>query len=317
MSGSREGFSVGHDISSDKKLVFNLTNQFARPLWLNASQLKGQRWKLSIALVALLVVYLFDWGFSTERAIYCLVNKQIPAGRWIDHVALWPELPIITIVVSLLVLWRVQGKSFFRFPRRNSDWREIGCVGLAWVTPLVITREVSQLMRDTPCPGSTELKPFWGLSQLGGPAEEAWFAAAVAVWMLLWAGRPRIKLFGILVGGGVLRGIFHVYQGWESVGLFIWGAVAALAVALTGRWVLLFLLHYFNNALISALGWRSTEAAMLLLILVCMMLVGCTKLESAPKNRVKKAHAGELKSNQKMLDGTGGCPAAEGRCGTE
>ena len=70
MSGSREGFSVGHDISSDKKLVFNLTNQFARPLWLNASQLKGQRWKLSIALVALLVVYLFDWGFSTERAIY-------------------------------------------------------------------------------------------------------------------------------------------------------------------------------------------------------------------------------------------------------
>ncbi|KMY23983.1 hypothetical protein ACU19_00990 [Actinobaculum suis] len=98
----------------------------------------------------------------------------------------------------------------------------------------------------------------------------------------------------------MLRGIFHVYQGLESIGLFIWGAAAALAVALTGRWVLLFLLHYLNNALISALGWTSIEAAMLLLFLVWVMLPGCTKLVSASKNRMKKPHTGDLKSNQKL-----------------
>ena len=276
-----------------------LTNQFAKPLWLNISKFKAQRWKLWIALVVLLVVYLVKWGLSTERAIYCLLNKQIPAGRWIDHVALRPELPIITIVVSLLVLWYVQGRSFFRLPRGHSDWREIACVGLAWVTFLVLTRMASLSLPDTPCPGSTGPKPFWAVSQLRGPAEEVWFAAAVAVWMLLWADRPRIKCFGILVGGGLLRGIFHVYQGWESIGLFFWGAAAALAVALTGRWVLLFLLHYLNNALISAFGWDSV-AASLLLFFVCVTLLGCTELVSASKNRMKKTHAGELKSNQKL-----------------
>jgi len=134
------------------------------------------------------------------------------------------------------------------------------------------------------------------LSQLRGPAEEVWFAAAIAVWMLLWTDRPRIKCFGILVGGGLLRGIFHVYQGLESIGLFIWGAAAALAVALTGRWVLLFLMHYLNNALITAFGWDSIEAARLLL-LVCVMLCGCSKLIPASKNRMKKPHAGALKSD--------------------
>lgn len=299
MSGSKEGSSVQPDISSDKKLLLKLTHLFSKPSWLNVNKIKEQRRNLWIALVVLLVVYLFDWGLSTERAINCLVNKQIPAGRWIDHVALWPELSLITIVVSLLILWYVQGKSFFRLPRSNSDWREQACVGLAWVTTLVLAREVSLLMPDTPCPGSTGPKPFWGLSQLGGPAEEVWFATAVAVWMLLCVDRPRIKLFGILVGGGVLRGIFHVYQGWESVGLFIWGAVAALAVALTGRWILLFLLHYLNNALISALGWDSIEAA-LLLLLVCVVLLGCSKLIPDSKNRMKKPRAGALKSDQKL-----------------
>lgn len=298
MSGSKEESSVQPDMSDDK-ILLKLTSLFAEPSWLNVSKLKERRRKLWIALVALLVVYLFDWGLSTERAVYCLLNKQIPAGRWIDHVALRPELPIITIVVSLLVLWHVQGRSFFRLPRGNSDWREIACVGLAWVSFLVLTRWASLLLPETPCPGSTGPKPFWGVSQLGGPAEEVWFAAAVAVWMLLWADRPRIKFFGILVGGGVLRGIFHVYQGWESIGLFIWGAAAAVAVALTGRWVLLFLLHYLNNALISAFGWNSV-AASVRLFLVCVMFLGCTELVAVSKNRMKKTHTGELKSNQKL-----------------
>ena len=299
MSGSKEGSSVQPDISSDKKLLLKLTHLFSKPSWLNVNKNKEQRRNLWIALVVLLVVYLFDWGLSTERAINCLANKQIPAGRWIDHVALWPELPIITIVVSMLVLWHVQGRSFFRLPRGNSDWREIACVGLAWVTFLVVTRMASPSLPDSPCPDSTGPKPFWGVSQLGGPAEEVWFAAAVAVWMLLWADRPRIKFFGILVGGGVLRGIFHVYQGWESIGLFIWGAAAALAVSLTGRWVLLFLLHYLNNALISALGWDSIEAA-LLLLLVCVVLLGCSKRIPDSKNRMKKPRAGALKSDQQL-----------------
>ena len=100
MSGSKEGSSVQPDISSDKKLLLKLTHLFSKPSWLNVNKIKEQRRNLWIALVVLLVVYLFDWGLSTERAINCLVNKQIPAGRWIDHVALCPELSLITIAVS-------------------------------------------------------------------------------------------------------------------------------------------------------------------------------------------------------------------------
>ena len=62
MSGSKEGSSVQPDISSDKKLLLKLTHLFSKPSWLNVNKIKEQRRNLWIALVVLLVVYLFDWG---------------------------------------------------------------------------------------------------------------------------------------------------------------------------------------------------------------------------------------------------------------
>src|SRR5699024_9838333 len=135
------------------------------------------------------------------------------------------------------------------------SWREVSFVAFAWVIPLLLTRLSARFLPASVCPGSDATpEPWLSLSQLGGPAEEVWFAAIIAIWMLLWAERPLVKLLGVLIGGGILRGIFHVYQGLESAGLFIWGAFAAVAVALTGRWVILFILHFLNNALITAGG---------------------------------------------------------------
>ena len=72
--------------------------------------------------------------------------------------------------------------------------------------------------------------------------------------MLILSDHFRYKIIVITLGGAILRGVFHIYQGWESAVLFLWGAVAALTVAATGRWAMLFVLHYVNNMLIVSLG---------------------------------------------------------------
>lgn len=275
-------------MNRDTELMRNLRIQFADPSWLTGVGLKDRRWALWVALAVLLSVYIFDWGFSTERAVQCLIDESVPAGRWVDTFAAWGWMSVVTIVVSLVVLAVAVRRFPFQLTRSKPGWREVAFVGIAWATPLLMTRILAIFLPDSACPGSSSgPERWWSLSQLGGPAEEIWFAAAVAVWMLLWADRPRVKILGVLVGGGVLRGIFHVYQGWESVGLFVWGAVAALAVALTGRWVILFLLHYLNNALITAGGLDSLTVA-LVAMLVCFV-----PLTFASEKKTQKAPSGK------------------------
>lgn len=124
------------------------------------------------------------------------------------------------------------------------------------------------------CPGSNASSvPLFDLRQLSGPAEEVWFAAFIAVISLLLAKHLRAKVIVIAFSGAVLRGIFHVYQGWESIGLFIWGTVAALAVAMTGRWLILFILHLLNNALIMSVGFNSDAAALVVVVSVCSVIL--------------------------------------------
>lgn len=258
-------------MSRDAELMRRIRVQFDDPSWLTRSRLKNRRSALWVALAVLLTVYFFDWGLSTERAIQCLIDERVPTDRWMDTVASWEWMPVVTIVSSLGILAYAIGGYPFQFPRDKPAWREVSYVGLAWATPLFLTRSSALFLPDSVCPGSAAApEPWLSLSQLGGPAEEVWFAAAVAVWMLLWADRPLIKALGVLVGGGVLRGVFHVYQGWESIGLFAWGAVAALAVALTGRWVILFIMHYLNNALITA-GDLDNVTVAALLVLICFV----------------------------------------------
>lgn len=246
-----------------------------------------------VSLVVLLVVYFFDWGLSTERAVQCLIDERVPTGRWMDTFVSWEWMPVVTIVVSLGVLTSTIGKFPFQLPRHKPVWREAALVGFAWVFPLLLTRLSALYLPDSVCPGSVAApEPWLSLSQLGGPAEEVWFAAAIVVWMRLWVDRPFIKIIGVLVGGGVLRGIFHVYQGWESVGLFVWGAVAAMAVALTGRWIILFILHYLNNALITA-GGQYNVAVATVLMLVCFVPLAFAsdkKMKSTPSSKPESSH---------------------------
>lgn len=280
-------------MSSDAALMRKLRAQFDDPSWLISNKLQNRRLALWLALAVLLAVYFFVWGLSTERAVRCLIDERVPIGRWIDAFASWEWKPVVTIVVSLVVLACTVGRFPFQLPRSKPAWREVAFVGFAWAIPLLLTRLTALFLPDSVCPGSSAApEPWLSLSQLGGPAEEVWFAAAVAVWMLLWTDRPLVKVLGVLVGGAVLRGIFHVYQGWESVGLFFWGAGAALAIALTGRWVILFILHYLNNALITAGGLNSIEAA-LVVLLVCFVPLAFAsdkKTKTPPPSKLKGSH---------------------------
>lgn len=275
-----------HEIqNSTKELPLNLKAQFASPSWLNGSRFQQHRWKLWIALAILLVVYFFKWGLSTERAIQCLLDRSIPSGRWIDDIASWPWMPVISIASSFLILWYAVGSFPVRQVRGRQGWIEIGYVGLVWAIPLVLTRSLLLITPESPCPSSASSRQFFELAQLGGPAEEVWFAAFVAIWMLIWDESPRVKLIGVTLGGGFLRGVFHVYQGWESLGLFTWGVAAALAVALTGRWFFLFLLHYVNNALITAGDLPSISAAIVVLFVCFITYVFARCLQRAPAER--------------------------------
>jgi len=104
---------------------------------------------------------------------------------------------------------------------------------------------------------------------LSGPAEELWFAAAIAALVLLTRNNPKVRFWVALIGGGLLRVAFHVYQGWVSVGLFFWGAVVAVAVAWTGRWLILFILHFVTNFAINMMGMPNFVITIYLLLVCC------------------------------------------------
>lgn len=75
-----------------------------------------------------------------------------------------------------------------------------------------------------------------------GPAEEIMFGA-VMVTLLRRGGWSWWWVVGIL---GLLRGLFHIYYGWPSLGMFVWGAGAAAAYAVTGRVIVPVVLHSLN-----------------------------------------------------------------------
>lgn len=58
---------------SNAGLMRKLANQFDDPSWLTSSKLKNRRCTLWVALAVLLSVYFFDWGLSTQRAVWCLI----------------------------------------------------------------------------------------------------------------------------------------------------------------------------------------------------------------------------------------------------
>ena len=255
--------------SEDALMFRRLCAEFADPGWLDRSKLahrKGALWGL---LVALLGLYGLKWGTGAVRAVECLVGGEPPSGRWLDAPSAWPFTSAVVAGLAFIVLRSASGSWLPPRPSDARQWRNLGLVGMAWATPLFLTRVAGLFLPGVSCAGSPPLIPLLSPFQLSGPAEEVWFAAAIAVWMLLSVDHPRIKLLGVVVGGGVLRGIFHVYQGWASIGLFVWGACAALAVAVTGRWLLLFVLHYVNNALVNPLGVHSVVAAGCI-FLVCL-----------------------------------------------
>lgn len=253
-----------------KELFDNLKKRFANPPWISEVAKTRNQVFLWILLTTLLIQYFFDWGLSTERAYQCLISGHTPQGRWIDEIAGWPWMSPLTITLSLVAIFLLSGRATVKIPGSKSEWHESSLVGLVWAIPLLITRVVSEYLPESPCrAANADPKPLFSLGQLNGPSEEVWFAATIATWILITQKNLYARVAGVAFGCMILRGIFHVYQGWESIGLFIWGAVAGAAIALTGRWVIMFVLHFINNSLITAFDFDSLSTAFFI-FLACM-----------------------------------------------
>lgn len=101
---------------------------------------------------------------------------------------------------------------------------------------------------------------------MAGPAEEILFGA-VFVTLLRRGGWSWPWIVAI---SAILRGSFHIYYGWPSVGHFLWGALVPLGYAITGRVLLPVLLHSMWNVHATMIahevitpGWSEVSSAAL------------------------------------------------------
>ena len=218
-----------------------------------------------ILLALALVAYWFNWGTGTIRAFQCLRYGDIPKGQWYS----WHrfDTPVVTLFSTVLLccalLLSVDKKAIIPLGRYGSDPEQdksgqvfrlhrLPWLGLVWSVPVFLTRGLGNFFPDSTCHHDSQVdKSLLSWGDFDGPVEELWFAAAVADIVILTRGKPKARLYCVVIGGAILRGIFHIYQGWESIGLFIWGALVAVAIAWTGRWGLFFVLHFLNNYIIS------------------------------------------------------------------
>jgi len=234
-----------------------------------------------ILLFCGLVIYGLTWGVGATRAFKCLKYRHPPTGHWYDNwsVSVWSTLLALAGSAILLYLAsRLVGNiEQFKLSERlkcviqqgkegkSSCFHSLPVLGVIWSMPLFITRyTLNSILPESICEtSSSKILLTW--RHLTGPAEELWFAAALAAIVILTRGKPGVRLLWAVVCGGLLRGVFHVYQGWESLGLFVWGALVAVAVAWTGRWVMFFILHFINNFFISIFHWTAWKPPLLFL----------------------------------------------------
>lgn len=246
-----------------------------------------------ILLACAAMIYFLEWGLSTVRACKCLIDGHPPRGHWYDfwssfswHVPLVIAGSATLLCLALRYVGNVERINLsehlnhvFKKNRDVKTWvRDTAALGLVWCIPLLVTRAIKcinpSLFPKSSCESSS-YKDLVTWDHLGGPVEELWFAAALAAIVILTRDKPRLRLPCAALGGAFLRGMFHVYQGWESVGLFVWGALVAVAIAWTGRWVLFFVLHFINNFLISmhhAYDW-SVPFWFTLFFVACLIIV--------------------------------------------
>ncbi|WP_067779450.1 CPBP family intramembrane glutamic endopeptidase [Actinomyces vulturis] len=211
--------------------------------------------KAMILLIVCLIMYAAEWGTSAIRSVECLRDHRVPTGRLIDTLANSSLLTLFVVIGSGLVLF-VARVPFFMGNNRQQSFMLSTKVGLVWAGSMVIARFFGAFTPPSSCPPAeaTHSMPLFSLEQLAGPAEEIWFGAFLACIVLLTRHQPARRFWIAVIAGGFLRGVFHLYQGWGSAGLFLWGAVTAVAVAWTGRWMILFVMHLINNVIVLTFG---------------------------------------------------------------
>ncbi len=242
-----------------------------------------------ILLACALAIYCLKWGVGTIRAFSCLKYGHPPKGHWYDNLSLSAWNTLIATAGSAMLLYfasRLVGdvehfnlwerlKHVVQHDKEGQLFSiySLPVLGLTWSIPLLITRcTLHFLFSESNC-NAPSSKGLLTWRHLSGPAEELWFAAALAAIVILTRDKPKVRLLCAVLGGAFLRGVFHIYQGWESVGLFAWGALVAVTVAWTGRWMMFFILHFMNNFFISIFNLEAWEPPFLFSVVFAMWLV--------------------------------------------
>lgn len=242
---------------------------------------KIQKGILYVLLAALIIIFILKWGLGTVRAVECLCNGTPGSGRLIDAIALSGFLVFGVFIIGFVIL------AATRHMVPPGAIRSRDAVGLnlltgaTWVFSLTFIRIIEEILikifpglLDSPCASESGADESISLSRImSGPSEEVWFAAVCAVLVLLTRKDLKSRFLIALVAGGVLRTSFHVYQGWASIGYLIWGGLVAVAIAFTGRWVILAVLHFIHNIAITQMGMASFDICLVMSMAIIVALV--------------------------------------------
>lgn len=290
------------------------------------------------SLLVVLAVWALAWGWNTLAAVGTLAGVTAEtrldsqAARWVWFVVtdLIPTLPVLVVGLALIpaaarrAVWpfgtrgpraaspvTLPGGRTVRVPHpellAGSAWSVAFLAGLAVVTLTgALTGRPAAFPADEPLTGPGLVRAVVG-SVLAGPTEEILFGA-VFVTLLRRGGWSWPVIVAL---AGLLRGSFHVYYGWPSIGFFLWGALAAVGYALSGRVALPALLHSAWNLRSTLAGAWGEEITWLgaplflaaVAVLLAVVAAGCPR-------RVRGRHvdAGVLPGP----DGSGGRGVHEG-----
>ena len=218
-------------------------NAGARPVTFTDANRRLKRWQ---AWVLVLGVYAAIYGRHAWSSVGIALGDPLSPRTSTDaeRIALTCTYLLIA-AASVLILARLGRMSLDQVGLGGSwDRARVGLnvriailTALAMVAGLLLCALISILM-DRPATGY----PFVPLNEPWTWAAELFAGAAAGfqeeiplVLVLVWALRSaRYSWLVICIVAAVLRVSFHLYYGWEAVGLFIWPVLVVLLYARTG-----------------------------------------------------------------------------------
>ncbi len=217
-------------------------------------------------------LYLTYFGPSVVRGVWMLLAPWTRDQRWetregIFHIThMLGSLGLLVMAISL-ALSRWGAVAALRRPRTRSDLVAEAWSVLLWAIPYLVFSQVllEWIGSATGSPRYPEaLNNSWGVAfdvcgALAAGVEEELLLGPLAVTLLRRAG---LSWWAVFTTVGVARAFFHLYYGWGSISLALWGFASAACYAVTGRIWAVVILHFLSDLSLTlqTLGMPSATA---------------------------------------------------------